>query len=206
MSRVPPTLPSSTAAVSSPRLSSSANGGPFSTASPGGSPRHSLALPGHMSPYRDSSARFSLSGLTSLNSPRSSVLARDATSSTHYPTSASRPSSPTQEDRDKDNPPDSAGPGDSRTSYSRSKPSLPGKLREGGQPAESSRPSSPINEQELDAARGESFRCSVHRPVSRFPHHFLTLFLLSLSARSRTRHQRRRAKVRVSVQTRKSPT
>lgn len=54
-----------------------------------------------MSPYRDSATRFSAAhhgtGLA-VGSPRSSALARDAASSLHYPTSASRPASPSPDD------------------------------------------------------------------------------------------------------------
>lgn len=93
MSRLPPILPSASGPYpySSPKLSSA---GPLGTSSPSGSPRPFLAhhLPGTLSPYRDSSTRFS-----HLGSPRISALSRDATSSlhhNHYPTSSSRPTSP----------------------------------------------------------------------------------------------------------------
>ncbi|CAO1620186.1 unnamed protein product [Sympodiomycopsis kandeliae] len=160
MSRVPPTLPAS-AAVSSPRITTSgtSTGGTFATASPGGSPRHSLAIPGHMSPYRDSNTRFSIGGIPGLGSPRSSALARDAASSTHYPTSASRPSSPGADDKEKDQQGTSAegttgNSSEPRSSYTRYTRSVRGKVKAEAAPAgESSRPSSPNSEQELDAAR-----------------------------------------------------
>lgn len=78
MSRLPPILPPSQG-----------------NSSPLGSPRSSL--PGHLSPYRDSAARFSSShgnANVAVGSPRASALARDAAASLHYPTSASRPTSP----------------------------------------------------------------------------------------------------------------
>ncbi|EPQ26875.1 uncharacterized protein PFL1_05510 [Pseudozyma flocculosa PF-1] len=98
MSRLPPILPPSAGpyhTYSSPKLSSSH---PLGTSSPTGSPRPFLThhLPGALSPYRDSVARFS-----QLGSPRISSLSRDATSALHnaYPTSASRPTSPSPNSR-----------------------------------------------------------------------------------------------------------
>lgn len=62
-------------------------------------------LPGHLSPYRDSASRLSNTIGASTNlavgSPRSSALARDAASSLQYPTSASRPTSPSPEQEQK---------------------------------------------------------------------------------------------------------
>lgn len=182
MSRVPPILPAP-AAVSSPRLPP--GNGSFANPSPTASPRHSLALPGHMSPYRDSAARFSIN---SLGSPRSSGLARDA--AIHYPTSASRPSSPTgnrgrstgddeegddedkegddDEDEDSGNAASDAEDARSANGSQRGKADLYGASssssrrpkREHLDAARSSRPSSPMGEQEIDAARGEYRRLS----------------------------------------------
>ncbi|MCO5565675.1 hypothetical protein L7F22_019349 [Adiantum nelumboides] len=81
--------------------------------SPLGSPRTAFLnvhSQGHLSPYRDSAARFSSSqgGNASLavGSPRASALARDAAASLQYPTSASRPTSPS---------PDASGTGGTST-------------------------------------------------------------------------------------------
>ncbi|CDR88363.1 uncharacterized protein SPSC_04190 [Sporisorium scitamineum] len=89
MSSRPPPLSHS---YSSPKLGAAAI---YSTSSPSGSPRPYFAqhLPGTMSPYRDASARYA-----HLGSPRISSLSRDATAAlkgTNYPTSSSRPTSPT---------------------------------------------------------------------------------------------------------------
>lgn len=52
-------------------------------------------LPGVLSPYRDSSTRFQTLGSPRTSSPRISALTREASfGSSHYPTSASRPASP----------------------------------------------------------------------------------------------------------------
>ncbi|SJX63388.1 uncharacterized protein SRS1_14209 [Sporisorium reilianum f. sp. reilianum] len=89
MSSRPPPLSHS---YSSPKLGAAAI---YSTSSPSGSPRPYFAqhLPGTMSPYRDASARYA-----HLGSPRISSLSRDATAAlkgSNYPTSSSRPTSPT---------------------------------------------------------------------------------------------------------------
>ncbi|WFD44590.1 hypothetical protein MPSI1_003258 [Malassezia psittaci] len=101
MSKLPPIVtstgsgPSSGGAPSNvPRLGVHDS---YTSSSPGGSPRLMLSqLPGKMSPYRDSSARLQ-SHVSSprTSSPRISALARDAAmNTTHYPTSSSRPASP----------------------------------------------------------------------------------------------------------------
>lgn len=67
----------------------------YGPGSPIGSPRllhHHL--PGVLSPYRDSSARFQSIGSPRTNSPRISALTREASAASLYPTSASRPTSP----------------------------------------------------------------------------------------------------------------
>ncbi|UZJ52235.1 hypothetical protein CBS101457_001555 [Exobasidium rhododendri] len=104
--RLPPILPPppqaaiNTAPVQFPPSKINTSNNSLGPNSPLGSPRTSLStshLPGHLSPYRDSATRFSSThGGTNLavGSPRSSALARDAASSLHYPTSASRPTSP----------------------------------------------------------------------------------------------------------------
>ncbi|SNX85081.1 uncharacterized protein MEPE_03790 [Melanopsichium pennsylvanicum] len=93
MSRAPPLMPSSSSghSYSSPKLGAAAI---YSTSSPGGSPRPYFAqhLPGTLSPYRDASARYA-----HLGSPRISSLSRDTTAAlkgSNYPTSSSRPNSP----------------------------------------------------------------------------------------------------------------
>lgn len=87
-------MPSSSSghSYSSPKLGAAAI---YSTNSPTGSPRPYFAqhLPGTLSPYRDASARYA-----HLGSPRISSLSRDATAAlkgSNYPTSSSRPTSPT---------------------------------------------------------------------------------------------------------------
>lgn len=94
MSRAPPLMPNSASSHSypSPKLGAAAI---YSTNSPTGSPRPYFAqhLPGTLSPYRDASARYA-----HLGSPRISSLSRDATAAlkaSSYPTSSSRPTSPT---------------------------------------------------------------------------------------------------------------
>ncbi|CCF51872.1 hypothetical protein NDA14_007572 [Ustilago hordei] len=94
MSRAPPLMPSSSSShsYSSPKLGPAAI---YSTHSPTGSPRPLFAqqLPGTLSPYRDASARYAHIG-----SPRISSLSREATAAltgSNYPTSLSRPTSPT---------------------------------------------------------------------------------------------------------------
>ncbi|SPO45824.1 uncharacterized protein PSANT_03510 [Moesziomyces antarcticus] len=94
MSRAPPLMPSSSGShsYSSPKLGAAAI---YSTSSPTGSPRPYFAqhLPGTLSPYRDASSRYA-----HLGSPRISSLSRDATAAlkaSSYPTSSSRPTSPT---------------------------------------------------------------------------------------------------------------
>ncbi|PKI84800.1 hypothetical protein MVES_000864 [Malassezia vespertilionis] len=76
----------------------SAAEGSYGMASPVGSPRLKLAhhLPGKISPYRDSSTRFqSHIGSPRTSSPRISALTREASMGTsQYPTSSSRPASP----------------------------------------------------------------------------------------------------------------
>ncbi|SPO26626.1 uncharacterized protein UTRI_03918_B [Ustilago trichophora] len=98
MSRAPPLMPSSSSghSYSSPKLGAAAI---YSTSSPTGSPRPYFAqhLPGTLSPYRDASARYA-----HLGSPRISSLSRDATAAlkgSNYPTSSSRPTSPTPRSR-----------------------------------------------------------------------------------------------------------
>lgn len=83
---------SSSHSYSSPKLGPAAI---YSTHSPTGSPRPLFAqqLPGTLSPYRDASARYAHIG-----SPRISSLSREATAAltgSNYPTSSSRPTSPT---------------------------------------------------------------------------------------------------------------
>lgn len=106
MSRLPPILPPPpnnntipSSQFPSPKINTATTS--FgTTSSPLGSPRTSLNpshLPGHLSPYRDSATRFSSTHTNTnlaVGSPRSSALARDAASSLQYPTSASRPTSP----------------------------------------------------------------------------------------------------------------
>ncbi|KAN0065267.1 hypothetical protein ACQY0O_001764 [Thecaphora frezii] len=120
MSRLPPILPPSTGsyhAYSSPKLPPH----PLGTSSPTGSPRPFLShhLPGTLSPYRDSAARFA-----QLGSPRISSLSRDTTSALHnsYPTSASRPTSPSPNSAGSRSPsPSSSSSGRSRSSRSSSR-------------------------------------------------------------------------------------
>ncbi|CAO1629770.1 unnamed protein product [Parajaminaea phylloscopi] len=136
--------------------------GAFANPSPSGSPRHSFALPGHMSPYRDSSARYSLSGLSTIGSPRPSALAREAasnhTGNSAYPTSASRPTSPSlSHDRDADDAQD--GDDDDRH---RQQPSWARRFK--GDEERASRPTSPLVEQEIDAAK--AFFPGLHRVAS----------------------------------------
>lgn len=92
MSRVPPLMPSAPghAYSSSPKMGAAA----VYTNSPSGSPRPFFAQQlssGALSPYRDSPSRFA-----HLGSPRISSLSRDATAALKgsYPTSSSRPTSP----------------------------------------------------------------------------------------------------------------
>lgn len=69
----------------------------YSSVSPHGSPRLMVShhLPGVLSPYRDSSSRFQTLGSPRTSSPRISALTREASfGSSYYPTSASRPASP----------------------------------------------------------------------------------------------------------------
>ncbi|TKY84737.1 hypothetical protein EX895_005817 [Sporisorium graminicola] len=111
MSSRPPPLSHS---YSSPKLGAAAI---YSTSSPSGSPRPYFAqhLPGAMSPYRDASARYA-----HLGSPRISSLSRDATAAlkgSNYPTSSSRPTSPT---------PGSRSPSPSSDSDRSSRSSSPG--------------------------------------------------------------------------------
>lgn len=115
MSRAPPLIPSSSGShsYSSPKLGPAAI---YSTHSPTGSPRPIFAqqLPGTLSPYRDASARYA-----HLGSPRISSLSRDATAAlkaSNYPTSSSRPTSPTPGSR---SPSPSSDSGDSSGSSSR---------------------------------------------------------------------------------------
>ncbi|SPO26329.1 uncharacterized protein UTRI_03918 [Ustilago trichophora] len=115
MSRAPPLMPSSSSghSYSSPKLGAAAI---YSTSSPTGSPRPYFAqhLPGTLSPYRDASARYA-----HLGSPRISSLSRDATAAlkgSNYPTSSSRPTSPTPGSR---SPSPSSDSGESSASSSR---------------------------------------------------------------------------------------
>ncbi|WFD30482.1 hypothetical protein MSPP1_001503 [Malassezia sp. CBS 17886] len=104
MSRVPSSAPTSAVAgpanVQQPSVSKlAAAEGQHGTASPIGSPRLLVShhLPGVASPYRDSSTRFqSHLGSPRTSSPRISALTREVSlgGGSHYPTSASRPSSP----------------------------------------------------------------------------------------------------------------
>lgn len=104
MSRPPPLT--SSHSYSSPKLGAAAI---YSISSPSSSPRPHFAqhLPGAMSPYRDASARYA-----HLGSPRISSLSRDATAAlkgSNYPTSSSRPTSPTPGSRSPSPSSDSIG-------------------------------------------------------------------------------------------------
>lgn len=105
-------MPNSSGSYSSPKLGAAAI---YSTNSSSGSPRPYFAhVPGTMSPYRDASARYSYVG-----SPRISSLSRDATAAlkgSNYPTSSSRPNSPTPRSRSRS--PSSSDSGDSSGSSS----------------------------------------------------------------------------------------
>lgn len=119
MSRAPPLMPSTSSghSYSSPKLGAAAI---YSTSSPTGSPRPYFAqhLPGTLSPYRDASARYA-----HLGSPRISSLSRDATAAlkgSNYPTSSSRPTSPTPRSRSRSRSPSpSSDSGESSASSSR---------------------------------------------------------------------------------------
>jgi hypothetical protein len=131
MSRLPPSQNGSNL---SPKLSAGAvSSGPGN--SPLGSPRANKGLnapslhlpPGHLSPYRDPATRFSnthgASSNLAVGSSRSSALARDAASSLSYPTSASRPTSPSPEqqlqeqEQKEEQQNDTSMTDDSKTSY-----------------------------------------------------------------------------------------
>lgn len=102
MSRLPSIAPPSAAHVTLGNVPSSvpkmaSNDANYGTNSPVGSPRLSMShhLPGMLSPYRDSSTRFQSLGSPRTSSPRISALTREASfGSSYYPTSASRPASP----------------------------------------------------------------------------------------------------------------
>lgn len=103
MSRIPSLAPPPPSSSSSSSLGPGAVAsklGPgdnvYGSHSPLGSPRTSVShhLPGMLSPYRDSSARFQSLGSPRPSSPRISVLTRESSFSGYYPTSSSRPASP----------------------------------------------------------------------------------------------------------------